>query len=119
MLVSFVIVAYNASKFLETSLGCLLKQNYNHKKIEVILVDRNSSDNTKKISSFLGKISYPLYISHYPIMYLFYMWLIRNKCYGLGDTLFAPMLVVILSVLLAYGLLKFYDEPVRKWLTNR
>lgn len=82
-------------------------------------VGGRSGDNTKKISSFLGKISYPLYIGHYPIMYLFYMWLIRNKCYGLGDTLFAPMLVVILSVLLAYGLLKFYDEPVRKWLTNR
>lgn len=49
MLVSFIIVAYNAEKFLSKSLECLSKQDYNHKKIEVILVDSSSTDNTKKI----------------------------------------------------------------------
>lgn len=49
MLVSFVIVAYNAEKFLNNSLECIKKQDYNHKNIEVILVDSNSSDNTKKL----------------------------------------------------------------------
>ena len=49
MLVSFIIIAYNAEKFLEKSLESLKKQNYDHKKIEVILVDSNSKDNTKTI----------------------------------------------------------------------
>ena len=48
MLVSFIIVAYNAEKFLDKSLESLAKQDYNHKKIEVILVDSSSTDNTKK-----------------------------------------------------------------------
>ncbi len=49
MRVSFIIVAYNAEKFLNNSLECIKKQDYDHKKIEIILVDSNSSDNTKNI----------------------------------------------------------------------
>lgn len=48
-LVSFVIVAYNAENSLNESLGCLNKQNYPHENIEVILVNSNSTDNTKKV----------------------------------------------------------------------
>ncbi len=55
MLVSFVIVAYNAEKFLNNSLECIKKQDYNHKSIEVILVDSNSSDNTKNIMNDFKK----------------------------------------------------------------
>ena len=49
MLVSFIIIAYNAEKFLDKSLESLKKQDYPHKNIEVILVDSISTDNTKKI----------------------------------------------------------------------
>ena len=49
MLVSFIIVAYNAEKVLNTTLECLKKQSYDHKKIEVILVDSKSADGTKQI----------------------------------------------------------------------
>ena len=55
MLVSFIIVAYNAEKFLDKSLESLAKQDYNHKKIEVILVDSSSTDNTKKIMNEFKK----------------------------------------------------------------
>ena len=34
-----------------------------------------------KICKFLGDISYPVYVVHYPLMYLFYAWLIENKLY--------------------------------------
>ena len=47
--VSFIIVAYNAEDKLKTSLDSLMKQNYPHHLIEVILVDSNSTDNTKKV----------------------------------------------------------------------
>ena len=74
---------------------------------------------TTGICKFLGDISYPLYIVHYPIMYLFYAWLIKNKLYTLGETWPVVVGVCVLSVLLAYAALKLYDEPVRKWLTKR
>ena len=36
----------------------------------------------------LGDISYPVYVVHYPLMYLhFYAWLIENKLYTLGENL--------------------------------
>lgn len=49
MLVSFIIIAYNAEKFLDKSLGSLKRQNYPHKNIEVILVDGMSKDGTKNV----------------------------------------------------------------------
>lgn len=72
-----------------------------------------------RINSLLGELSYPLYIVHYPIMYLFYAWLIENRYYTLGQTLGVSALVVGSSILLAYACLKLYDEPVRRWLAAR
>lgn len=48
MLVSFIIVAYNAEKVIGHCLESLKKQNYPHDQIEVLLVDSNSKDGTKK-----------------------------------------------------------------------
>ncbi len=80
----------------------------------------NMSDGTsKKICTLLGDISYPLYIVHYPIMYLFYAWLIENKYYTLSETWPVVILVLSTNVALAYACLKLYDEPVRRWLTKR
>lgn len=74
---------------------------------------------TGRINNFLGELSYPMYIVHYPIMYIFYKWLIENRCYTPGDTLGLSALVVLSSVALAYACLKLYDEPVRKWLARK
>lgn len=78
----------------------------------------SSEGNTAKINKWLGDISYPLYIVHYPIMYLFYAWLIENKYYTLQDCKGTALLVVVSSVTLAILCLKLYDEPVRKWLAK-
>ncbi len=82
-----------------------------------------SGETTGKISStfckFLGDISYPLYIVHYPVMYLFYAWLIENKLYSLGETWHVVIIVFAINIALAYACLKLYDEPVRRWLTKR
>ena len=72
-----------------------------------------------KICKFLGDISYPVYVVHYPLMYLFYAWLIENKLYTLGETWYVAVGVFVLSVILACLCLKLYDEPVRKWLTKK
>ncbi len=74
---------------------------------------------TSKVNKLLGDISYPLYIVHYPIMYIFYAWLIEKQIYTLGDCLGMALLVVSASVILAFLCLKLYDEPVRRWLSKR
>lgn len=71
------------------------------------------------ICRFLGDISYPLYAVHYPVMYVFYSWLIENKLYTLEETWMVSAMVYFGSIALAYACLKFYDEPVRKWLGNK
>ena len=72
-----------------------------------------------KLCNFLGDISYPLYIVHYPVMYVFYAWLIKNELYTLGETWQMVVLVMAISIALAYACLKLYDEPVRKWLSKK
>ncbi len=74
---------------------------------------------SQKICKFLGDLSYPLYIVHYPVMYLFYAWLIENKLYTLADTWQVVVLVFAINITLAYACLKLYDEPVRRWLTKK
>ena len=69
-----------------------------------------------KVCGFLGNISYPLYITHYPIMYLFYAWLIDNKLYTFGNTWHVAIGVILFNILMAYACLKLYDEPIRKKL---
>lgn len=79
-----------------------------------------SSDRyTSNINKFLGDLSYPLYIVHYPIMYLFYAWLIEKRAYTWGETWEIASVVILSSIALAYICLKFYDEPIRKWLAHK
>jgi peptidoglycan/LPS O-acetylase OafA/YrhL len=62
----------------------------------------SASGVTSKANRFLGDLSYPLYIVHYPIMYIFYAWLIKNDIYTLGDCWPMALLVIASSVALAY-----------------
>lgn len=67
----------------------------------------------------LGQLSYPLYMVHYPLMYLFYAWLIREQRYTLGDTWQVVVPLYLGILLLAYICLKCYEQPVRRWLSRR
>lgn len=71
-----------------------------------------------KICSFLGEISYPLYITHYPIMYMQMNWVWNNQDAPLFAHIVVNISTVALSLGLAYASLKLYDIPVRKWLTE-
>ena len=82
------------------------------------LSDSAQSKFTLRISKFLGDLSYPLYIVHYPVMYLFYAWLIKNQYYTLGETWQMVILVLTVCIVLAYACLKLYDEPIRKKLSK-
>jgi len=72
-----------------------------------------------RICTFLGDISFPLYIVHYPFMYYFYAWLIDKKLFTLGDTWAEALITCGVSILVAWLCLKFYDIPVRKWLAKK
>ncbi|MDP4227256.1 MAG: acyltransferase, partial [Bacteroidota bacterium] len=71
-----------------------------------------------KICEFLGNISFPIYIIHYPFIYLFTAW-VSNKNISLTQSLPVALIVLLASIALAYVCLKLYDIPVRKWLTKR
>lgn len=71
---------------------------------------------TEKFCSFTGRLSYPLYITHYPAMYIFYGWMIRTGRHTFAQTWAQSLLVYALCVLIGWLFLRFYDEPVRKRL---
>ncbi len=80
----------------------------------------NTTDkNSTAVCKFLGDLSFPVYVIHYPIMYLFYSWLIEKKLYTLSETWPVALLLFFGNILLAYLCLKWYDEPLRKWLSRR
>jgi peptidoglycan/LPS O-acetylase OafA/YrhL len=71
------------------------------------------------VCNFLGDISYPLYAVHYPFMYLFYAYLIKNQVYTFGETWPLALGVCALSILVAWLSLRFYDIPLRRALSRR
>ncbi|MVN77347.1 acyltransferase family protein [Hymenobacter sp. HMF4947] len=73
---------------------------------------------SKKLCGFLGDISYPIYITHYPLIYTYTAW-VQDKKIPWRDALPVAVLVFLLAVGIAYACLKFYDEPVRQWLKKK
>ena len=86
-----------------------------------VIIAMGAGDNVRggmeeKVCRFLGEISYPLYITHYALIYTYTAWVADKKP---PVTQSAPMGVALFvaAVAIAYGCLKLYDEPVRKWLS--
>jgi len=71
-----------------------------------------------RVARFFGDLSYPLYITHYPLIYLYTAWVVRSKPSGFQGVLPA-LLVAAAAITIAYVSLKLYDEPVRRWLSSR
>lgn len=76
------------------------------------------SSTSRKVCTFLGDISYPIYITHYPLIYVYTAWVSNHHVpmklgvpVGIGILLFATAI--------AYAALKLYDEPLRGWLSRR
>lgn len=80
---------------------------------------RATDRKTSGICKFLGDISYPVYVIHYPFMYLFYAWLWRGDAIPFAEAWPVAAGLFVGSILLAWMVLKVYDEPVRRWLTRR
>lgn len=74
---------------------------------------------TTAACKWLGAISYPLYITHYPLIYLQMSWAQRHPDAPLGTHIFMSVCIFIIAIASAYACLKLYDEPVRTWLKNK
>lgn len=68
---------------------------------------------------FLGELSYPLYITHYPLIYLQMNWAQRHAEYPLSIHIFVGVCIFVLSIGVAWAAFKLYDLPVREWLKQR
>lgn len=72
----------------------------------------------KRTCKFLGDISYPIYITHYPLIYIYTAWVYDHKI-SFQKGLPVGILVFVSAIIIAYACLKLYDEPVRQWLQKK
>lgn len=71
---------------------------------------------TAKLCRFFGDISYPLYIVHYPVAMMQFRWIRNYPDAPMWMHIGVFISVYVISIALAYGALKTFDEPVRAWL---
>jgi peptidoglycan/LPS O-acetylase OafA/YrhL len=76
------------------------------------------SQGLKKLCDFSGRISYPLYMTHYMAIWIFYNY---YNTYKPGTTQLTVIVIAgtMLLIGFAYLVMVFYDEPVRKYLNEK
>ena len=74
---------------------------------------------SESINKFLGDISFPLYITHYPLIYMQMAWANSHKDAPTGTHIFVAVSTFLLAILIAYGAYRLYDLPVREWLKKQ
>ncbi len=80
---------------------------------------RTTDGRSTRICRFLGEISYPLYITHFPLVCMQVAWVSRNPEAPLWMHIAVSAGVFISAVAIAWAWLRLYDMPVRKWLTDK
>ncbi|TRZ41283.1 acyltransferase [Robertkochia solimangrovi] len=76
------------------------------------------SERSVKFAKVLGGLSYPLYITHYPLIYWYFGYVYDNKL-TLADAWPVGLGVLIAAITIGWLCLKLYDEPIRKRLKQR
>jgi peptidoglycan/LPS O-acetylase OafA/YrhL len=73
------------------------------------------------ICKFLADLSYPIYITHYPFIYIYMGWVSAHKGpeFPVNQGILYGVLTFVASVTVGYVSLKYYDEPVRAWLKKK
>ena len=74
---------------------------------------------TTAINKFLGDLSYPLYVTHYPLIYWQMSWATTHKDLPASVHVFVAICIFLLAIGIAYASFKLYDEPVREWLKQK
>lgn len=73
---------------------------------------------SSRACKFLGDISYPIYITHFPIVYVYMAWVTNNEL-TLEQSWPYALLAVVSAITVAYISMKFYDLPIRNWLQKK
>ena len=75
----------------------------------------------QKAVSFLGRLSYPLYATHYPLIYLYITWVgcDGHPYEGYSQPWMAVAVTFLASLILATLCLILYDEPLRNWINRK
>ena len=71
------------------------------------------------VCKFLGEISYPLYITHFPLVDMQISWAACHKDLPAEYHVAVGLSVVLAAVAIAYAAYKLYDLPVRAWLRSK
>ena len=79
---------------------------------------RTTTTFSTKACRWLGELSYPIYITHYPLIYMQMDWAAQHPDAPLWKHVAVAMGVLFIAIVLARGLYKIYDLPVREWLKD-
>ena len=87
----------------------------------IVLAGAGSTTTDKRstaVCKWLGELSYPIYITHYPLMYMHMNWVAEHSDAPLWQHIAVAAGLFFMSILLARCVFKAYDLPVRAWLTE-
>lgn len=76
-------------------------------------------ERANRLCAFLGELSYPLYITHLPFIYMQIAWMSNHPDASTGTVVMLAASLFFVSIAVAYASLKLYDIPVRQWLTEK
>ena len=79
----------------------------------------STSGKTTAINRFLGDLSYPLYVTHYPLIYWQMSWATTHQDLPASVHVFVAVCIFLLAIGIAYASFKLYDEPTREWLKGK
>jgi len=71
-----------------------------------------------RLCELAGEISYPLYMIHYPFIWIFMSWVETHKP-SLQQMIGVTAVGTVFLIVLSYAVLKYVDAPVRQALKNR
>ena len=74
---------------------------------------------SQAVCKFLGDISYPLYVTHYPFIYFQMSFQATHPDLPTSIHVATGVCLFLLALLFAYGSFKLYDLPVREWLKKK
>lgn len=88
----------------------------------IVLIGAGSKTTDKRSAKWcetLGNLSYPLYITHFPLMYMQMAWVSSHKDSPVWHHVVLNLGILLVAIGIAWAFLKLYDEPVRAWLRKK